>query len=174
MSRLSLSSIPPFILCTTHTSPEIRWWSTETQNINPSRAEAGLSAPLNLACKMLLLVHVCQWTSVMRATRAWFLPYLLLSSISSFFTRYSPLTSRARRRGRSVSVCVWGVDKEEKGAMIDLSHRHLTLSLQLIGPTSIQQCCRLFLCKHKHRAKSVPVLHCLPGSRSALFCLNLK
>lgn len=66
------------------------------------------------------------------------------------------------------------MDKEEKEAMIDLSHRHLTLSLQLIGPTSIQQPGRLFLCKHKHEAKSVPALHCLPGTRSALFCLNLK
>ena len=64
--------------------------------------------------------------------------------------------------------------EEEKEAVIDVSHRHLALSLQLIGPTSIQQCCRLFLCKHKHGAKSVPALHCLPGSRSALFCLNLK
>lgn len=73
-----------------------------------------------------------------------------------------------------VGVGGWGGDEEVKEAMIDLSHRHLALSLQLIGPTSIQQRCRLFLCNHKHRAKSVPALHCLPGSRSALFCLNLK
>lgn len=79
--------------------------------------------------------------------------------------------------GLGLGVGVGGrgeVDKEEKEAMIDLRHRHLALSLQLIGPTSIQQRCRLFLCKHKHGAKSVPALHCLPGSRSALFCLNLK
>lgn len=52
--------------------------------------------------------------------------------------------------------------------MIDLSHRHLTLS------SAIQRCCRLFLCQRKHGAKSVPVLNCLPGTRSAPFCLNLK
>lgn len=92
------------ITWTSHLRSHSGLQSTQTQNINPSRAEAGLSAPLNLACKMLLLVHVCQWTSVMRATRAWFLPYLPLSSISSLFTRYSPLTCRAGRRGSSL----WG------------------------------------------------------------------
>lgn len=63
---------------------------------------------------------------------------------------------------------------EEKGAMIDLNRRHLSLSPRLIGPTSIQQCCRLFLCKHKHWAKSVPELFCLPGSLSAPFLSKLE
>lgn len=37
-------------------------------------------------------------------------------------------------RGCGVMVGWVGGDKEEKRAMIDLSHRHLTLSLQLIRP----------------------------------------
>lgn len=152
---------------------EIWWWSTVSMNSkhNPIKVEEDWSLLLNSACEVLMFVHVRRWTSSMQETQASCLPYQLLSS--TLHTLQNPYMSSGEAWRE---IRLWGreVDKEEKEAMIDLSNRHPTLSLQLIRPTSIQQCCRLFLCKHKHKAKSVPALHCLPGSRSALFCLNLK
>ncbi len=123
--------------------PEIRWWSAVYRNSkhDPIPTEKDLRAPFNPACKMLLIVHVCHYTFALQKTQAHNLPYLPLSSNSTLHTLASPcMPSWEAWR----EIRWWGVNKEEKEAMIDLSHRHLALSLQLIGPTSIQQRCRLF------------------------------
>lgn len=97
--RCSKSAPSPEPLCCLWTGfpkPDIRRWPAVCSNSkpNPVKVEEDLTAPLNPACKMLLLVHVCQWTSAMWETHAASMPYLPLSSISTLHTQESPRMQR--------------------------------------------------------------------------------
>lgn len=68
----------------------------------PLKRKTEQNAPLNPASQMLLLGHVCQWTSAMRATRA-SIPPRPICRYRPFqlFTRYGSFSCRAGRLGES-------------------------------------------------------------------------